>query len=86
VSGGGGAADLILRENPQNDVRFADVRAAPGTMHHSGARLRLASNSFGHANIDTPRRGLAGRATATPPARCAAADLAHAASRTAAPS
>jgi len=70
VSGGGGAADLMLCEDPLNDVRFAGARAELGTMHRSRARPLLASNRFGHADIGMPRLGLT-RPPAAPTPRTA---------------
>lgn len=54
------AADLILCKDLLNHLCHADVAAALANMRRSGARLLLASNNFGHANVELPRLGARG--------------------------
>lgn len=46
--------DLIFCKDLLNHLTFLDVRAALQNMRRSGARLLLASNNFGLANVDLP--------------------------------
>jgi NAD(P)-dependent dehydrogenase (short-subunit alcohol dehydrogenase family) len=46
--------DLIFCKDLLNHLSNADVRAALENMRRSGARLLLASNNFGYANLDLP--------------------------------
>jgi hypothetical protein len=50
-------ADLIFCKDLLNHLCHEDVAAALENMRRSGARLLLASNNFGHPNVDLPRLG-----------------------------
>ena len=49
--------DLIFCKDLLNHLSNADVKAALENMRRSGARLLLASNNFGHANVDLASLG-----------------------------
>jgi hypothetical protein len=81
-------ADLILCRDLLNHLPFADVRAALRNMHRYGARLLLASNTFGRANIGMSGLGLRRSRhldITGPPLDAPQPDPAHALSRALAP-